>query len=714
MNQIGLLPIILISLFLGLFSAGAQILKPAEWNIKLNKNTVNIGDTVEVVFDVRIDGDWYLYSNNFDPELGPIVTEITIAENNAYMPVGKALAINPKKKYDELWEGEYTYFKRKGKFIQKVVIKEVTSSINGNYLYQVCSDITGQCINFDEEFSLPVTIAKKKAALESDSETLPKTSKDAGNPQSEKIENPDIVSVDTVKDLFRNDKDKVFPDEQNHSESLETQSFSASDDTQPESLIGFFFFALIAGLAALLTPCVFPMIPLTVTFFTSNNTNRMQGITKAVVYGLSIILIYTLSGTLVAVLVGPEFANWLATHWVPNVLFFLIFIFFALSFLGLFEITLPSWLVNKTDQQADKGGYYGVFFMAFTLVLVSFSCTGPLVGSILVESSRGEFLKPIVGMLGFSVAFAIPFTLFATFPEALKSLPKSGGWLNSVKVVLGFLELALSLKFLSIADQVYHWGLLDRGLFLAIWVVIFGLLGLYLLGKLRMPGDSPIEKLPVLRLMLAIVVLSFTFYMIPGLFGAPLKALSGYLPPITTQDFNLTSYNVSIAPEEQAVCSDSPRFGDKLEIPHGIKGYFDYQEALSCARELDKPLFIDFTGHGCVNCREMEARVWSDPEVLERLKRDYVVVALYIDEKTTLPESEWYISPYDNKLKKTIGKQNADYQITRYNNNAQPYYLLLDQNEELLQKPKGYDLNISNFVMFLDKGKKEYQNRLKK
>ena len=458
------------------------------------------------------------------------------------------------------------------------------------------------------------------------------------------------------------------------------------------------------------------MIPMTVTFFTGGNSSNAAAIREAIIYGLSIIAIYTVVGTLVSVIFGPAFANWLSTHWLPNLFFFAIFIFFALSFLGLFEITLPSSLVNKVDQQADKGGYYGIFFMAFTLVLVSFSCTGPIVGSVLVESAGGQFVKPIVGMLGFSLAFAIPFALFAAFPQWLNNLPKSGGWLNSVKVVLGFLELALALKLLSVADQVYHWSLLAREDYLTLWIVIFALLGFYLLGKLRLPHDSKLETIPVPRLILAIATFSFVVYLIPGLFGAPLKALAGYLPPMHTHDFNMplliaqqqsASGGATLVSNEEVLC-DEPKYSDLLHFPHGIQGYFDYDQALACAQAQNKPLFIDFTGHGCVNCREMEARVWSDPAVLQRLKEDFVVVALYVDEKTELPESAWYTSDYDSKVKKTIGKQNADLQIRRFNNNAQPYYVLLNSQGELLAEPKAYDLSVTNFVDFLELGKKRF------
>ena len=441
------------------------------------------------------------------------------------------------------------------------------------------------------------------------------------------------------------------------------------------------------------------MIPMTVSFFTGRGT-KMQ----ALFYGFSIIFIYTVVGALLAPLMGPETANDLATEWLPNLIFFLVFVVFGLSFLGLFDITLPNAFINKVDKQAEKGGWIGVFFMAFTLVLVSFSCTGPLVGSILVSSAGGEIIKPVVGMLGFSLAFAIPFTLFAFFPGWMRSLPKSGGWLNTVKVTLGFLEIAFAFKFLSIADQAFHWRILDREANLAIWIVIVGLLGVYLMKGFKMPsdGDSEDKKLSVFRVLLAACAFTFMVYLVPGLWGAPLKSLAGYLPPMYTHDFDIPAQLNMSRPNE--ICS-SPKYAEFLHLPHGIRGYFDYDEAMACARQQKKPLFIDFTGHGCTNCREMEARVWSDPAVLQRLKNDFIVVALYVDDKTELPEDKWYTSAYDNKVKKTIGKQNADLQIRRLNNNAQPFYVLTGLDERVLLPPKTYDLSPEHFVKYLESGK---------
>lgn len=472
--------------------------------------------------------------------------------------------------------------------------------------------------------------------------------------------------------------------------------------------------AILWGFAALLTPCVFPMVPMTVSFFMKGSGSKARGRFMASIYGLSIVTLYTLP---IAVIIGvtyfgggeavtADIFNWLATHWIPNILFFLIFMVFAASFFGAFEITMPSKLVNRTDSKADKGGLMGVFFMAMTLVLVSFSCTGPIVGTILVKSTQGHVWEPIITMFAFSAAFALPFTIFALFPSLLKNLPKSGGWLNSVKVVLGFVELALGLKFLSVADQTYHWGLLDREVYLALWIVIFSLLGLYLLGKLTFAHDSKTEHISVKRLFLAVLTFSFVVYMIPGMWGAPLKALSGYLPPISTMDFNVTS---AASGNQGASTLPARKYTDMLHMPHGLEAFYDMKEGLAYANSVGKPVFLDFTGHGCVNCREMEANVWSDPRVLDILRKDYVIIALYVDDKKTLPEADW-VTDKNGKVLKTLGKINATYQISRFKINAQPYYCLIDPaSDTLIVPPKAYDLSVVNFIAFLESGVKGYK-----
>ncbi len=673
--------------FLGLNLAGfSQILEPAKWSYDVSNTNAQVGDEVDLIFYTKIDQDWYLYSTDFDPELGPLVTEFTFDRNDSYELAGGIKPIGSKKKYDEIWEGNYTYFKEKAEFRQTIKVLKEDYTISGSYMYQVCSDIDGKCIPFEDGFAFGVTTKNTKSAGNLGS--LKAFDKAPGN------DIPDL-GIEIIEDAPAG-----------NGKSSGSSLLMQRDVNDPYPLFGFMIVAFLAGLAALLTPCVFPMIPMTVSFF----TGQKGGKGKAFFYGFSIVLIYTLAGSVLAPFMGPEIANDLATDWLPNIIFFLVFVVFALSFFGLFEITLPRQFVNSMDRKSDKGGLTGVFFMAFTLVLVSFSCTGPIVGSILVESAGGLILKPILGMTAFALAFAIPFTLFAIFPGWLNSLPRSGGWLNSVKVVLGFLELALAFKFLSVADQAYHWGILDREVYLSIWIVIFTLMGFYLLGKIRLPHDDEMPVIGVPRLIMAIVTFTFVVYLIPGMFGAPLKSLAGYLPPLATHDFNVQNAGTTYFSEEE-LC-DTPLYTDFLHFPHGIQGYFDYQQAIDCAREQNKPLFIDFTGHGCVNCREMEARVWSKPEVLKRLKNDFVMVALYVDEKTSLPESQWHKSVYDGKTKKTIGKQNADFQITRFNNNAQPFYVILDQNENLLVVPSAYNLNATEYVKFLDTALEKHRNQM--
>ena len=475
--------------------------------------------------------------------------------------------------------------------------------------------------------------------------------------------------------------------------------------------------AILWGFAALLTPCVFPMVPMTVSFFMKNSGSVARGRLNASLYGLFIVALYTLPIAILIIItrvlggdaVTADIFNWLATHWLPNIVFFIVFMIFAASFFGAFEITMPSALVNKSDAQSDKGGIGGIFFMALTLVLVSFSCTGPIVGSVLIKSTSGEVWSPIITMLAFSTAFALPFTLFAFFPSMLQKLPKSGGWLNSVKVVLGFIEVALGLKFLSVADQVYHWNLLDREIYLAIWIVVFSLLGLYLLGKIKFAHDSEVKHLSVGRLALAIGVFSFVVYLIPGMWGAPLKGLSGYLPPLSTQDFVVGKYAPAAATATSNEANlDNAKYSDILHLPHGLKGFFDMKEAEAYATKVGKPIFIDFTGHGCVNCREMEARVWSDPTVQQILRDEYVIVALYTDDKMPLPESDWVVTDAGKTLK-SLGKVNANYALTRFGVNAQPYYVLQGKDGAILGEPRGYDLSVEGFVEFLRKGVEEYK-----
>jgi len=690
--------LILLSLFSFLPSlvAVSQVLTPVKWSYEAR---ILNDKEAELVFTALIDDTWHLYSQDLPPG-GPVKTSFNFESLDGFKFVDEEVKIEEfegweegsklysvvfnepvaKEEFDPNFDMVVKYFAYRAEFRRKIELTTDKPLTISGYLEFMCCD-DSKCLPPSEvEFQFAFNL----------SEQTPIPSQSAAPSQPASISSGSSAISDG----------------------------QIGDDT---TLLLLFIFSFIAGLLAILTPCVFPMIPMTVTFFMSNSENKIKARFQAITYGLSIIVIYTVVGTVVAVTLGANFANWLSTHWIPNILFFLIFTFFAASFLGMFEIVLPSWMINKTDSKADQGGFSGSFFMAFTLVLVSFSCTGPIVGAILVKSAGGQVLEPIVGMFGFSLAFALPFTLFAFFPSWLANLPKSGGWLNAVKVVLGFIELALGLKFLSIADQTYHWGILDREIYLAFWIVIFTLMGFYLLGKLKFAHDSDLPYIGVPRLLLAILTFTFVFYMIPGMFGAPLKMLSGYLPPQQSQDFdinaivrdNLRIYGGSAGNLQSAkkeLC-EKPKYSEKLHLPHGLEGYFDFEQGMACARELNKPVFIDFTGHGCVNCREMEANVWSDPKVLQLLRDEFIIIALYVDDKSRLPEEDWVISTHDGKVKNTLGKKYADFQISRFNVNAQPYYVLMDTNEEMLVRPMAYNLNVNAFVDFLNNGIDEFKKR---
>ncbi len=697
-----------------------QVLEPVTWQFEAPTKPIKAGETIELIFKAKIDKGWYLYGNDFSADLGPLLTTFDFKKNPGYELIGKPLAINPKRKYDDIFGGEYSYFTKTAEFRQKVKVLASGVKISGTWDGQTCTEADGKCINVSGEFSfddLNVIGGELKSAskeIEKSSETpegIPGAAHSKEAPDNE--HNYGIIDTGTSLSpsgdaglMGKEDTSQVMQAEKAGLSANTTQVEGSDTD----SLWGFFLLAFGSGLLALLTPCVFPMIPMTVSYFTKGSQKK-GGKTKALFFGASIVLIYTVLGTLLARFNGPEAANFLSTHWLPNMLFFGIFVVFGISFLGAFELVLPSSWVNAADKQADKGGYYGVFFMAFTLALVSFSCTGPIVGLILVQSAGGEVLKPVTGMLGYSLAFAVPFTLFAVFPNWLSNLPKSGGWLNVVKVVLGFLELALALKFLSIADQAYHWRILDREVFLALWIVIFALMGFYLLGKIKLSHDSEMHFIPIPRLLLATGIFGFVVYLIPGLWGAPLKALSGYLPPITTQDFVRQQGNqaVTTAGAGNLGLCEPARYSDFLKLPHNLKGYFTISDAEKCSKEQGKPVFVDFTGHGCVNCRKMEEYVWSDPRVLKILQEEYIIASLYVDDKTELPQTEWYVSTYDQKEKTTLGKQNADYQVRNYGSNAQPLYAIQDAGGKSLVTPVAYDPDVEKFIVFLKSGVEKFK-----
>ena len=648
---------ILRNLFLTLLCFVPMVVS-AQGEVKWSHSVADKGNgSYTVQFKAQIANGWHIYVN--DPAKAFNPTEITFESGEGVTAEGNLRALS-KAKYavDELLGMEIGEFEKEALFEQDFKVEGKGGEVKATISYQACN--IGSCLS-------PTT-----------EEVVVSLGESANAPQAE---------VKAVKDAAGSG-----------------------------SLWSLIIEAILWGFAALLTPCVFPMVPMTVSFFMKNSGSAARGRINASLYGLFIVALYTLPIAILIVItrvlggdaVTADIFNWLATHWVPNILFFVVFMVFAASFFGAFEITLPSALVNKSDAQSDKGGIGGIFFMALTLVLVSFSCTGPIVGSVLIKSTSGEVWSPIITMLAFSTAFALPFTIFAFFPSMLKKLPKSGGWLNSVKVVLGFVEVALGFKFLSVADQVYHWNLLDREIYLAIWIVVFSLLGLYLLGKIKFAHDSELKHLSVGRLAMAIGVFTFVVYMIPGMWGAPLKALSGYLPPLSTQDFVVGQSSAPAAVSNSEASLENAKYSDFLHLPHGLKGFFDMKEAEAYAAKVGKPIFIDFTGHGCVNCREMEARVWSDPTVQQILRDEYVVVALYTDDKMQLPESDWVVTE-GGKTLKSLGKVNANYALTRFGVNAQPYYVLQGKNGEVLGEPRGYDLSVEGFVNFLRKGVEEYK-----
>lgn len=681
---------------------GTVLKKTPEWKITTDKTNVNVGDEVEITFVSIIEKDWYMYSSDFDQKLGPIVASFTFEKHPSYKLIGGIKPVGSKKHFEEIWNGYVSIFTGKAIFKQKIKILSDKPVIKGTMEFQECNTVSGVCMPpFDPDFEVRGLIVSGQGS-------------EVNSQQSEVIGQGSTVnsqqSVDSIQQTTDSSQTKNVSANANITNANINSGVSGGDE---KSIWGFLLFAFFGGLVAVVTPCVFPMLPMTVTFFTKKSETRSRALKRAFTFGISIIAIYTSLGVVFALFgLGPDFGNWLSTHWVPNVLFFIIFIVFAASFFGMFEITLPNSFVNKIDSQSNMQNFLGIFFMAFTLVLVSFSCTGPIVGTLLIEAVGGHVIKPLMGMAAFGFGLALPFTLFAVFPNWMHNLPKSGGWLNSVKVVLGFLELAFAFKFLSIPDQTYHWHLLDREVYIAIWIVVFSLLGLYLLGKIKFHHDSDSPYLSVPRLGMAVVTFTFVVYLIPGMFGAPLKALSGYMPPQETLDFDLYSQK-SMVNSQKSEVSDlgEIKYKELFHLPHNLEGFFDYKQALAYSKKVNKPIFIDFTGHGCVNCREMEANVWSDKQVLTRLQNDFVIVAIYVDDKTTLPENEWYTSTYDGKVKKTIGKQNADLQITKYGAAAQPFYFLIDGDENILTQPKAYDRDVQHFIDFLDAGKNAFYEK---
>ncbi|MCM4156283.1 thiol:disulfide interchange protein [Gramella sp. AN32] len=654
-------PLLLFFIVFSACTAEAQILKPVEWETEIKQVSEN---EYQLIFNAFIENHWHLYSQ-FLPEDAVNATVFKYEDaGSTYELIGKTEESETVTEYDKVFEMELTFFKNTATFTQNIKVLDSTlSTVNVEVEYQVCDDTA--CIFDSKTFEFKL---KENASGQDNSEN-----------------------------------NGIAQDKDERSKSGNTEIETSSK----RSFWGIFIIAFLSGFAALLTPCVFPMIPMTVSFFTKQSKTRAMGIRNAIFYGISIIVIYVLLGSLVTLIFGADALNALSTNVWFNVIFFILLVVFAISFMGAFEIMLPNSWGNKIDSQADRGGVIGIFFMALALAIVSFSCTGPIVGTLLVEAASKGGLAPIIGMLGFSLALALPFALFAAFPGWLNSLPKSGGWLNTVKVFLGFLELALAFKFLSNADLVLQLHLLERELFLAIWIAIFGGLALYLFGKIKLPHDSEMPFISVGRLLMGLIVLAFTIYLIPGLWGAPLKIISGFPPPL---QYSESPYGVGNSKSVGISSPENTLPEGAVYGPHDLISFHDYEEGLAYAKKKDLPVLIDFTGHACVNCRKMEERVWSEAAVLEILKSEVVLVSLYVDDQRKLPEAEQYTSETTGKDIETIGNKWSDFQIKNYKANAQPYYVLIGHDEKNLIEPIAYEPDAEKYLEWLQKGIDAFKN----
>ena len=640
-----------VSLFF-VYTSNSQILEPIKWDIKVDSSFFDTKKSLNLIFKPTTELGWYIYSSDNDPNSGPR-TEFEFNSNKTYKLKGDLVPKNVKTKFDEVWDSEVRYLDNSGYFLQTVDPIEDNISISGFISYQVCSEIEKMCIPLEKDF-----------IFFNDTQSVPQ---------------------DFNEDLLAFEEEK--------------------------SLLSFILFSFFAGFLAILTPCVFPMIPLTVSYF-ANKKNNKKPFLDAFVFGLSIIIIFTFLGIFLSMLMGPQSANELATSWIPNIIFFLLFVAFGLSLIGFYELTVPSSFITSIDKKSQQGGFIGIFFMAFTLVLVSFSCTGPLVGSILVQSASGLQIKPVLGMLSFSLAFSLPFTILAIFPQKLQSLPKSGSWMVTLRVILGFVAIAFSLKFLSVVDKAYHFNILNRDIFLIIWSLLFLILALYLIRLIKLP-DGFIKNKSYKTKALSALFGALSIYFISGLFGNRLSYFAAYLPPVQSTYIDITSLSRKpFFDDESGSVLRNVKYSDILKLPHNLQGFFDYDQAIQYAKKENKPVLLDFTGHGCVNCRDIESRVWPDERVRDYLNNKYVLLSLYVDDKTELSREQWYTSKYDSKIKKTLGKQNADFQITRFNNNAQPFYVILDPfSGKVIYKPWGYELDIENYLSHLSNGIKIFYDR---
>jgi thiol:disulfide interchange protein len=640
----------------------------------------------DLIFKADLSPKWHLYGpyQEYPYGSGPLPLIIEYDSKANFSTVGR-LKSSPKAEriLDDVFEVYVNQYSGRITFTQRILVNtETPFTIKGSLNGQICLEM---CIPFDDDFSFQISGAKV-------------TGQERGVP-SDPVPSDEITASKV---------DEGDGEENTGATAGEDPSKEAAAKGKEKSLLGFFLLALALGIAGIFTPCVFPMIPMNIAFFLNYKGGRTKGKFLAVFYGFSIIFIYSILGLLITVIFGAQAMNDIVSHWLTNVIFFLIFIFFAASFFGAYELVLPAKWVNKADSQVDKGGLIGTFFMALTLVLVSFSCTAAFIGTILVEAADGtSLLKPFVGMLGFSIGFGVPFALLALFPSVMQKMPKSGGWMNAVKVVFGFIILAFGMKFLIIPDQTYHLGLLSRDLYIAIWIVLFSLMGFYLLGKYRFHHDTELKHLGFFRLLLVIATFSFVVYLIPGLFGADLKGISGLLPPKSSQKFTITGTMATAETKESTLCG-TPLYSDFLHTPKGTEGYFDLDEAIACAKQQNKPLFIDFTGHSCANCKVMENTVWADPRVMEKFRNDFIIVALYNDDNFTLPEEKW-VTNDKGRVLKTIGRVNKHFQQTQFGSVAVPYYVVVDHELNMLSGSWTTDKSIEGFLKFLDNGVQKFK-----
>lgn len=678
------------------FSSYAQYTNPnVQWSFSVKKISA---DQFDLLIAAKIDAANHLYSQ-FIAEDGPIPTTFLFEKSKDYVLLGKVKeAGNRKEAIEPLFDNmKLIWFEDNVVFTQRVKITVPDVVVKGTVNFMTCDDKSCEPPT-DQSFEF-----KLSGIPATDTTATGSTKADGALPQPRIIDTLSETEVATTAEASA---------DTGHSASVNIVTpDSDAGDVRFMSYWQTFLAGFGYGLIALLMPCVWPVIPLTISFFLKQNKSKKQGRMNAFLYGFSIIVIFVLLGILVSLFTNEQKLNELSTGWFFNLLFFVLFFLFGLSFLGVFEIRVPSSWINKSESLSDKGGLIGIFFMAFSLVLVSFSCTLPFVANLISIVSRdGEFMKPLIGFSAFGLALGLPFGLFAWFPSGLKKLPKSGGWMNTIKVSFGFIELALSFIYLSKVDMAYHWNILSRDIFLSVWIIIFLVLGLYLLGKVRLAMDGEESHIPVPRLLFALLSLAFALYMVPGLWGAPLKPLSGFLPNYSEFTIGQASYEQGESGADQQPRT-TKKYESLFEAPLGLDLYFEYDEALARAKALKKPLFVDFTGWGCVNCRKMEKTVWPDPEVLKRLKSDYVTVSLYVDDKFELPASQQYFSKALDKQVVTLGDRNFDLQYSNYGIGAQPYYVLLDNEGKLLTPPRAYTADIETYVKFLDDGIKEFKSR---